>query len=109
MQRTAAKYFGAVIMFGLCEYKLNKKYCIVHPREELYESITQFISAVGPHKFLGQSDKPTVADLAVFGVLRAIRDYPTFSDLMENTNASSWYQNVELAVGMTSKVTKDCI
>lgn len=31
------------------------------------------------------------ADISVFGVIRAIEGYPTFVDVMENSNLENWY------------------
>ena len=61
------------------------------------------MNAVGDHRFLGNDERPTLADLGVFGVLRAIRDYDTFADIMANTKIASWYFRVAEAVGESSR------
>ena len=69
-----------------------------------YADCNAWVDAVGDNRFLGNDCEPTLADLGIFGVLRAIRDYDTFSDVMENTKIAPWYFRVAEAVGDTSRV-----
>eukprot|EP00041_Stephanoeca_diplocostata_P026613 m.720680 g.720680 ORF g.720680 m.720680 type:complete len:151 (-) comp23006_c0_seq14:2468-2920(-) len=59
-QQTLSRYSGAIVMFALSKLKLNKKHGIAHPREELYAELDAYMDAVGDHRFLGQSDAPTL-------------------------------------------------
>jgi microsomal prostaglandin-E synthase 2 len=127
LHQSAARYGGAVAMYvvffgsvdhtsvqiqslteificryGLSHFKLNKRHGIVLPREELYAAMERWIDAVGDHAFLGQSVAPTMADLEVFGVLRAVEGYPVFLDLMEHSRLGGWYNRMVDAVGPTS-------
>ena len=46
IERTLARYSGALIMYLLCRFKLNKKYGIVNPREEIYTAVNQYCDAL---------------------------------------------------------------
>lgn len=97
-------YVGAGVMFVLSKRKLNKKHGIVDPRPELYADCNAWVDAVGDNRFLGNNERPTLADLGVFGVLRAIQDYDTFDDVMANTKIASWYFRMAEAVGDSTLV-----
>ena len=103
-ERTAARYSGAVAMYALTHLRLKKKYNIVNEREELYEKLEEFVDAIGPRRdFLGGRD-PNLADLAVFGVIRAIAGMDTFTDVMANTRLQPWYARMAAAVGEPSRL-----
>uniref|UniRef100_A0A673XG14 Prostaglandin E synthase 2 n=1 Tax=Salmo trutta TaxID=8032 RepID=A0A673XG14_SALTR len=80
-----AKYGGAFYMFWASKllkiwYKLQDDV-----REDLYMAVNEWITAIGrKRKFMG-GDKPNLADLAVYGVLRSMQDLEAFYDVMENT------------------------
>ena len=103
-EREAARYAGAAAMYMLTHLKLKKKYKIVNEREELYEKLDEFMDAIGPKRsFLG-GDKPNLADLAVFGVIRAISGMDTFTDIMLNTKMQPWYAKMSSVVGDASRI-----
>ena len=63
----------------------------------------QFIDAVGPNRpFLGGAS-PNLADLAVYGVLKAVDKTPTFEDAMKGSRIGAWYGRVTQAVGGSSR------
>ena len=63
----------------------------------------QFIDAVGPNRpFLGGAT-PNLADLAVYGVLKAVDKTPTFEDAMKGSRIGAWYRRVTPAVGGSSR------
>lgn len=101
-QRHTSRYAGALVMYGLSHFKLNKQYGITMPRDEIYSALDQYVEAVGENDFLLQSAAPTLADVELFGVLRAIKDYPTFADIMANSKIGPWYRRMEVRVGETS-------
>jgi microsomal prostaglandin-E synthase 2 len=41
--------------------------------------------------------------LCVFGVLRAVKTFETFTDVMENTSIKPWYDRMVDAVGEASR------
>lgn len=100
----AARYFGAGAMYFLTHYKLKKKYGIDKEREEIYEKLDEFVNAIGPNRtFLG-GENPNLADLAVFGVIRAISGMDTFTDIMLHTKLQPWYAKMSSVVGESSRL-----
>ncbi len=61
---------------------------IRHPagdlRAVLYGEVDGFVDALGGRDYLGGS-APNLADLAAFGVLRAVAGTPTYNDVVLNT------------------------
>ena len=103
-EREAARYAGAAAMYSLVHLKLKKKYNIVNEREELYEKLDEFVDAIGTKRdFLG-GKTPNLADIAVFGVIRAISGMDTFTDIMANTKLQPWYARMSQVVGEASKI-----
>nr|XP_055193954.1 prostaglandin E synthase 2 isoform X3 [Nyctereutes procyonoides] len=67
-------------------------------REDLYEAADKWVAAVGKDRpFLG-GQKPNLADLAVYGVLRVMEGLEAFDDLMRHTRIQPWYLRVEKAI-----------
>lgn len=48
-------------------------------------------------------DAPDLADLAVFGVIRAVAGTDTFNDLMHGTKIGTWYEAMFKAVGGSAR------
>lgn len=55
-------------------------------REALYKEVNTFVEALGSRDFMGGSS-PNLADLAMFGVLRAVAGTPTYNDIVINSKA----------------------
>ncbi len=72
-------------------------------RAELYADLNTWLDALGGRPFLG-GDRPNLADLAVFGVLRAVDSTPTFQDAVAHTHVGGWYVRMSRAVGISSRV-----
>ena len=49
-------------------------------------------------------DAPNLADIAFFGVLRAVRTFDTFRDIMANTQLRPWFERMEPLVGASSRI-----
>lgn len=99
-QRMSIRYSGTVAMYMVGK-KIKKKYNIERPREEMYEAIDKWTAAVDAQggRFLG-GDAPSTADLAVFGVLRAISKFDTFADIKKNcASFEAWFDRTREAVG----------
>lgn len=47
VQKHLARYVGASVMYLLCRFKLNKKYGITEPREQLYAAANDWSAALG--------------------------------------------------------------
>lgn len=78
--------------------KIKKKYNIDDERQALFTAINHWVESVGDKPFL-TGDKPSMADCAVYGCLRSIRDLQTFTEVMEQTAIGPWYKRMEAAVG----------
>lgn len=116
--RELARWSGAAIMvrhcwrlsrglltptqYGLSHTKLKKKHGIVNEREALYEEVNKWLAALGSRKFLG-GEVPGLADLAFFGVLRAVETFDTFADVMRETQLRPWYARMQEAVATGPK------
>lgn len=100
----ATKYIGAVAMYGVTK-KLKKRHGIAdgQERQALYDACRQWMTTVGEHRpFLG-GDAPNRADLAVFGVLRALMPLPVGRELLAQDAAlTAWYTRMTNAVGRSS-------
>ncbi|KAL2512836.1 Glutathione S-transferase family protein [Abeliophyllum distichum] len=102
-ERLTAKYAGAVAMYFVSK-KLKKKYNITDERAALYEAAETWVDALKGREFLGGA-KPNLADLAVYGVLRPIRNLKSGRDMVEHTRIGDWYTRMENAVGVSSRIT----
>lgn len=68
------------------------------------QACDEYVDAVGPKRpFLG-GDAPNLADLSVFGILRAVAKTATFNDVMTNSRIRPWYQRMEAAVGGSARL-----
>ncbi|KAG6558185.1 hypothetical protein Mapa_000366 [Marchantia paleacea] len=101
-ERFTAKYVGAAAMYFISK-RLKKKHNITDERAALYEAAETWMTALGGRRFLG-GEKPNLADLAVFGVLRPIRHLRAGEDMVKNTSIGVWYKNMEEAVGPSSRL-----
>ncbi|KAM3611245.1 uncharacterized protein V6R79_015476 [Siganus canaliculatus] len=92
-----AKYVGAAAMFIISKRLKNRHNLQDDVRQDLYKAVNDWIGAIGKkRKFMG-GDKPNLADLAVFGVLRVMEGLQAFDDMMENTKVKYWYRRMERA------------
>ncbi|GLE09255.1 hypothetical protein PINS_up020864 [Pythium insidiosum] len=105
MERRLSKYSGAVIMYLIAK-RSKKKYGIEDERQALYDALESWVSAVGDRAFLGGS-VPNMADLSVFGVLRAMKGLQTFDDLMANTTIQPWFDRMTDRVGSSTRVSSE--
>ncbi|XP_063491968.1 prostaglandin E synthase 2 isoform X2 [Symphalangus syndactylus] len=67
-------------------------------REDLYEAADKWVAAVGKDRPFMGGQKPNLADLAVYGVLRVMEGLDAFDDLMQHTHIQPWYLRVERAI-----------
>lgn len=107
-QKLYVRYSGAVAMF-LVAKRSKKKYNIDEPREALFTAINDWIAAVqksgGP--FLEGKKTPGVADLAVYGFMRAIATFDTFQDVKANCDGfEQWFEDTKTAVGESAVVSR---
>jgi microsomal prostaglandin-E synthase 2 len=107
--RVATKYFGAASMYGVTKFIINKKRNITDPRGQLYEACREWSNALNTQNtpFMG-GDVPNLADVASFGVWRALMGFQTGRDILDANNSSqewiNWYKRMETRVGTSSAV-----
>ncbi|GMH39397.1 hypothetical protein BSKO_07295 [Bryopsis sp. KO-2023] len=102
VSRHAARAFGSATMWAIGK-RMPKKYSIEGDlREALYSDANEWIEAIGKRKFMG-GNQPNLADLAVFGVLRAIIGTDAFADVMEHSELLPWFTRMADVVGDTSR------
>lgn len=78
---------------------MPKKYGIEGDlRTALYACLDEFVAALNGRAFMGGA-APNLADLAVFGVLRAVETTPTWADAMAHSKIAPWYERMRAAVG----------
>ncbi|XP_071703372.1 uncharacterized protein [Rutidosis leptorrhynchoides] len=93
MDRVVAKYGGAAAMYFVSK-KLKKRHNITDERKALYDAAETWVDALKGRQYLGGSE-PNLGDLAVFGVLRPIRDLKSGKDMFENTRIGEWFTRME--------------
>jgi microsomal prostaglandin-E synthase 2 len=92
-------------MYVIAHNVLKKRHGIEDEREELYKDLRAWCSeAVGPNQPFCGGSKPNLADLAVFGVMRAVKTFETFEDAVrEVPEAGEWYKRMAKEVGAASR------
>eukprot|EP00892_Ulva_mutabilis_P005151 jgi/Ulvmu1/3007/UM015_0047.1 len=104
LQQTLAYYSGGAVMYFIGA-KLVPKYGLEGKdlREELRLAIDSFIEALGQRDFMG-GNTPGLADLHVFGIIRAVSNTDTFQFVIHETKAFPWWQRMVEAVGESSRI-----
>jgi microsomal prostaglandin-E synthase 2 len=75
--------------------KIKKKYGIEDERKELKEVLNEWVVALDGKKFIN-GDEVSLADLMVFGTLRAIRNFQTFREVIATDPIlKAWFDNVD--------------
>jgi microsomal prostaglandin-E synthase 2 len=92
-QKMAIKYSGAVVMTMVAK-KSAKKKNIADPVRHFKNCLTEWEKALEGGKYLN-GHKANGADLAVFGILKSIRNLPAFKYVEENQTVYEWYQRIE--------------
>ena len=91
------------LQYALTHTRLKKRHNITDERQALYEEVGNWTAALGSRKFMG-GEQPNLADLAFFGVLRAVKGFDTHRDVMEHTTLRPWFERMEAAVGPSSRL-----
>lgn len=53
-------------------------------------------------------DQPSLADVSLFGMVRAVRGMTTFADVMANTELRPWFERMEGLVGGSARMQEQC-
>ncbi|CAN8074263.1 unnamed protein product [Agarophyton chilense] len=99
-QRSTIRYTGAAAMYFVGR-KMKKKYDIEDEREELHKALRDWTNAIkkAGTPFLA-GPEPGVADLSIFGVLKAIHTFNTFTEVREKNQAlADWFDRTSEVVG----------
>ena len=104
VERQSVRLSGAVSMYLISQNVLKKRHGIEDERLELYKALEDWMeNGVGGAAFCG-GDKPNVADISVFGVLRAVKTFETFDDALANVKSvEGWYRRMEKEVGEATR------
>ncbi|GFR47294.1 hypothetical protein Agub_g8981, partial [Astrephomene gubernaculifera] len=102
--RELARWTGAVMMWQVGK-RMPAKYGIEGDlRVALYDTANDFVdNALRGRRFAG-GEQPNLADVAAFGVIRAVRKTGAFRDLMENSRLGPWFAAMEEVVGGSSRI-----
>ncbi len=92
-QQRTIKYSGALVM-KLVAKKSAKSQGITHPQHHLVSCLKKWAEAVGKGPFLG-GETPNGADLAVFGILKSIKNMPAFDLIAQQPQVLTWFEKVE--------------
>ncbi len=102
-EREAARVAGFAAMYAM-QGRLKKKYGVEgDERAALRAAAGEWAAALGGRPFLG-GGAPNLADLAVFGVARAVVGTDTFHDLQHATEMAPWYERMVAAVGPSARL-----
>ncbi|EFJ44640.1 hypothetical protein VOLCADRAFT_82699 [Volvox carteri f. nagariensis] len=103
--REVARWAGAVMMWQVGK-RMPAKYGIEGDlRMALYDVANDFAdNALRGRRFAGGDVAPNLADLAAFGVIRAVRQTGAFRDMMANTRLAPWYAAMEGMVGESARI-----
>ncbi len=73
-------------------------------RQALYDTVNDFVEhGLRGRRFAG-GEAPNLADLAAFGVVRAVRTTSAFRDLMAHSQLRPWFEAMEEVVGGSARV-----
>ncbi|CAI5449747.1 unnamed protein product [Caenorhabditis angaria] len=96
-ERILAVYIGAAAMYILSK-TLKKKHNIVDEREELRKACRDFMAAIGPNRqFLG-GDKPSLADLSLYGAMNSFYGCSAFKEVILTEKIADWYYRMDKVV-----------
>ncbi|XP_004849325.1 prostaglandin E synthase 2 isoform X2 [Heterocephalus glaber] len=98
LEGAMAKYVGAVAMYLISKRLKSRHHLRDDVREDLYEAANKWVAAVGKDRPFMGGQKPNLADLAVYGVLRVMEGLEAFNDMMQHTHIGPWYLRVEKAI-----------
>ncbi|ELK07232.1 prostaglandin E synthase 2 isoform X3 [Pteropus alecto] len=98
MEGAVAKYLGAAAMYLISKRLKSRHHLQDDVRKDLYEAANKWVAAVGKDRPFMGGQRPNLADLAVYGVLRVMEGLEAFDDLMRHTRIQPWYLRVEKAI-----------
>mmetsp|Transcript_6411 Transcript_6411/g.19392 ORF Transcript_6411/g.19392 Transcript_6411/m.19392 type:complete len:271 (+) Transcript_6411:71-883(+) len=95
---------GTLFMWSL-KGRMMKKYDLKDERKDLAARLDTWVQdALNSKAFQRGDEKPGLADLSVFGMLRSMTGVPTFEFALGNTGVRDWYERMQKAVGPSARV-----
>lgn len=104
VEATMAKYVGAAAMYIISKRLKSRHHLQDDVRVDLYEAANKWVTAVGKDRPFMGGQKPNLADLAVYGVLRVMEGLEAFDDLMRHSHIQPWYLRMERAIKEASSM-----
>lgn len=104
VEATMAKYVGAAAMYFISKRLKSRHHLQDDVRVDLYEAANKWVTAVGTDRPFMGGQKPNLADLAVYGVLRVMEGLEAFDDLMRHSHIQPWYLRMERAIEEASSL-----
>ncbi|XP_021009893.1 prostaglandin E synthase 2 [Mus caroli] len=98
VEAAMAKYVGAAAMYLISKRLKSRHHLQDDVRVDLYEAANKWVTAVGKDRPFMGGQKPNLADLAVYGVLRVMEGLEAFDDLMRHSHIQPWYLRMERAI-----------
>ncbi len=93
LDRLANQLIGSFAMW-MAQGKIKKKYGIEDERAAVVGAINHWLDdGVGKREYAGGSE-PNLADVAVFGALKAIDRTDAFREIMAETRVAPWYERM---------------
>ncbi len=102
LQSRMIKYSGAFVM-NLVAKKIKKREGIENPSDFLEKQIDEWTNGLGNNKFMG-GDKPSVADIAVFGISRSVGSLNAKPIFEKNKPFWEWLGRMQDETGLTLSV-----
>lgn len=105
-ERATIKYTGAAAMYMIGK-RLKKKYDLNDVRLAMHDAVSQWMAALreGGSDYLDGRKEPGVADLSVYGVLKALQTFDTFSDLRkQNEEFARWFDRMQAIIGDSAEI-----
>lgn len=104
LDKLSNQLVGSFAMW-MAQGKIKKKYAIEDERAAVVGAINHWVDeGVGSSSFAGGA-RPNLADVAVFGCLKAIDRTDAFAEIMHETTVAPWYGRMSEAVGPGSART----
>jgi len=102
LQSRLIKYSGAFIM-TLVAKKIRKREAIEDPQAFVQKMTKEWVDGLEGRKFMG-GDSPSAADIAVFGISRAVGSLRAGKLFEKNREFWIWLQGMQSATGLTLSV-----
>jgi len=102
IQSRMIKYSGAFIM-SLVAKKIRKRESITDPKAFLEKKIQEWVDGLAGQEFMGGT-APSIADIAVFGISRAVGSLRAGEIFRANQAFSDWLERMQNVTSLTLSV-----